>query len=328
MLAQEAGISFIPLPGRPLASSTGALRAITCLARGLLQARAILRREEPDVVIGTGGFASTALAAAQASLRKPLVILEGNVILGRTNKLLARRASAVCIAFNPTRSEVPAGRAVLTGFPVRRNLLERQGKKESRAALGLDGELFTLLVMGGSQGASFLNDLIRSCAERLTQDGVQTLHQLGAKNTTFEAPMMRGWMRVGYIEDMGCAYGCADLALSRAGASALAELAVQGIPTIAVPYPFAQGGHQEANAAELAGEKRLVMALQENLTPGSFIQMISELKADETRLDTLGKSLLKWGRPKAAEDVADVAIAVASGSFNSKDFRESTGENK
>ena len=314
-LAGEAGVPFLPLPGRPV-SGSGAAKALLSLAGGVQQARRLLAREQPDIVIGTGGYASTALTAAQATRRKPLAILEGNAIPGRTNRMLAPACSIVFTAFNSSVHYFPQGRCVVTGFPIRRSLLSRRDRAAARQALGLDPEAFTLLVVGGSQGAKAFNDLVLASAERLTAQGVQIVHQLGAKNADFQAPEIPLWRRLAYIEDMPSAYAAADVVLARGGASTLSELAAQGACAILVPYPFAQADHQTANAMEVASEGRALCVPQSELSPELFKDMILDLKANPEKRRALSDGLRLWSRPWAAQQVAETALAVARGEYN------------
>ncbi len=278
------------------------------LARGTLIARALLQKERPDVVVGTGGFASTALASAQASLRRPLVLVEGNAIPGRTNRLLARSATAVCIAFDGAASFLPPGRTVRTGFPVRARMAETRGRAEARRSFGLAEERFTLLVVGGSQGALFFNNLMRAAGPRLLEDGVQILHQLGARNAGYDAPAAEGWVRLQYIEDMPSALASADVVLSRAGASTLSEMAVQGCAAILVPYPYAHADHQTANARELSSAGRALLVPEPEMTAERLVSIVSELQKQPGRAVEMGARLKEWATPDAAKRVAEVVL--------------------
>lgn len=310
---QEVGLPFVALPGRPLSSSAGALRAVGSLISGVVQARLVLRREKPDVVIGTGGYASTALCLAQGARRKPLIVLEGNAIPGRTNRLLGRRATCICTAFESVHQFFPKERSVLTGFPVREGFDSQRDAALCRSHFGLEKDLFTLLVVGGSQGAKAVNDIIVRAAPALVESGVQILHQVGKRNADESYPDIPGWYRLDYIEDMASAYRACDLAISRAGASTLSELGACGCASILVPYPFAQADHQMANAMELANMGAALVSYQKDLTPERLVILVRQLRDDRARLSRMQEAMRAWAKPDAAARVADLALSLLNG---------------
>ncbi|MEJ5299106.1 MAG: UDP-N-acetylglucosamine--N-acetylmuramyl-(pentapeptide) pyrophosphoryl-undecaprenol N-acetylglucosamine transferase [Armatimonadota bacterium] len=312
-LAVAAGLPFAGLPGRPLVSGAGAVSAAAHLARGVLAAARMLAREQPACVVGTGGFASAAVCAAQAARRRPLVLVDGNALPGRTVRLLARRAAAVCTAFEEAATSLPGCRVVRTGYPVRAEFAARRDRCACRRAFSLREDAFTLVVVGGSQGAQFLNQLVCESASALVAAGVQILHQTGSRDTLQDAPDVPGWVRIQYIEDVAGAFAAADLVVSRAGASTLAELALQGAAAILVPYPHAQGDHQRLNALSLASEGRAILADQQDLTPQRFINLIQDALARPEELQRLRERIHQWATPGAAHDVARVALEAAAG---------------
>src|SRR5256886_15157150 len=222
-------------------------------AAGSAQAIALLQRWRPQVVVATGGYAAAPVGAAAAVLNVPLVVGEQNLYPGVANRILARWAQIISVPHE--RVAARFGRAtVVTGVPVRTGALggDRAGGW-LRYVLG-DRQL-TILVLGGSQGARNLNAHVMGMAERLNGElDVQILHQTGQEHEecvrTRLGPLGGSlrYVAVPYIEDMGDAYACADLVVCRAGAGTLAEVTANGLPAIAVPYPYAAGGHQDANA--------------------------------------------------------------------------------
>ncbi len=289
------------------------MSAAAHLARGVLAAARLLGRERPSCVVGTGGFASAAVCAAQAARRRPLVLVDGNALPGRTVRLLARRATVVCTAFREAASALPGCRVELTGYPVRPEFALQRDPRECRRSFGLREDAFTLVVVGGSQGAQFLNRLIRESCTALAAAGVQILHQTGARETLEDAPDVPGWVRLQYIEDVVGAFAAADLVVSRAGASSLAELALQGAAAILVPYPHAQGDHQRLNALALAREGRAMLEEQEQLTPERFAEIVLKAAGEPDRLQELRRRIREWAAPAAAREVARLAIEAASG---------------
>lgn len=297
-------------------------RALLALAAGVAQARQLLAAEQPDVVLSTGGYASTALASAQALRRKPLVILEGNAIPGRTNKFLGRWATLACTAFEGCQRYFPGVTTVRTGFPVRAEVTAERSPASARKAFGLKPGRFTLLVVGGSQGAVFFNETIAAASDTLLKEGVQMLHQTGPKNEDTQAPQKEGWVRRGHIDDMASAYGAADVVLSRSGASTLSELAVQGVAAILTPYPFAQADHQTYNARELAEAARAILIPQSDLTPARFLETVLALKSDAARREGLAERLKEWARPHAAFEVAQLTLEAASGAISAREAED------
>ncbi len=314
-LTQNAPVTFVPLPGRPVSSSAGALRAVTSLLAGLPSAWKLIRRHRPDVLIATGGYVSTALGLAQEIARRPVLLLEGNAVPGKTVRLLARGASVVCTAFEAAGRHLPPGKSIVTGFPVRESFSRQIEPAAARESFGLRPEAFTLLVVGGSQGAKFLNDSVADIADELLDSGVQILHQMGPKNDRQGAGDVRGWVTTGTIEDMPSAFAAADVVLCRAGASTLSEMAVSGAAAILVPYPFAADDHQQANAAELEREGRAVLCRQKTTSPGDLMKTISDLKDNSAKRQSLREALRAWGRPRSADEVAGIALQAAAGQF-------------
>lgn len=311
-IAREAGFDFRGLPGQPVASRRAALRALALLGTSTLRAVALLRKERVDVVVSTGGFASTAFSTAQAVRRGRLVLLEGNSVSGRTNRYLGQMASAVCTTFRGALATFPPAKVHHTGFPVRSDLTVRRDRRAARESFGLQQEAFTLLIVGGSQGAKSLNEAISAIAPRLVNEmNVQILHQTGPREKDTGGPALPGWVRLEYITDMPSAYAAADLAVTRAGASTISELALQGTPAILVPYPFAHANHQEANARELADEDRAVLMPERELQPEHLLDVILALKDAPERREGLTRAILQWARPDAARDVAAIVMQLA-----------------
>ena len=310
-IAAAHGIAFVPLAGRPLSGDRGVGRAVLALVKGLHQARGLLRREQPDVVIGTGGYASTALAMAQALRNKPLVLVEGNAMAGRTNRLLGKKATAVCTAFESCAGDFPAGRCELTGFPVRQEFTQTIDRRTARAAFGLDADRFTLMVVGGSQGAQYFNEIVEQCGVELLGQGIQILHQMGPKNFDSDGEEISGWKKLPMIEDMPSAYGASDVVMARAGCSTFSEMAVHGVAAVLVPYPFSQGGHQDVNATILAKDNRAIRIPQSELAPDGLHKTLTNLRENVALRESLASNLSQWAKPNAARHVAEIALRVA-----------------
>lgn len=300
------------LPRRP---SLRALWALGALAIGMLQSIVILIRLRPDVVVATGGYAAAPVGTAAALLRIPLVLQEQNLSAGVTNRVLARWAAAVSLPHERVRTQFPR-QAMVTGVPIRGSAV---GGHRDRALLrfGLRPGVFTVLVLGGSQGAQSLNDAMLAAAVRLRDAGsVQILHQTGkgheerSRTRALEIQALR-YVAVGYIENVADAYACADLVVCRAGAGTLAEVTANGLPFVAVPYPYAAAGHQESNARLMEAEGAAVVVLDRDLNAARLAEVIDALRSDPARLRAMAEASRRMGRPRAAAQVAELVAQVA-----------------
>lgn len=325
-LAEEAGIPFFGVTSRKLSRlfSFGTLLTIWSLGVGFREARAKLRRFKPDIVIGTGGYASGAVVLAQASRRGKSIILEPDVIPGRTNRLVGRFASRICLGFEDAEFYFPAKKVAFTGSPVRRELLTLPGRTEARAALGLDAEPFTVLVIGGSQGAKRLNQVVVEAVPLLSGMRVQILHQVGPKNYG-EAEGSRknaGWDAYhvrAYIEDMRNAYAAADVIMCRCGSSTIAEITAIGLPAILVPYPYAHADHQRLNAEYVAYNGGGVVVSDYDITARFFANTVKRLVSSPDELARMSEASKAIGKPNAAHDIARLAMDLARGTGSSDD---------
>ncbi len=183
-IAREAGLEFAAIPSGPLTKALSPRNAASAwkLLAGVFRARSILKRFGPDVVVGTGGYTTASILLAQRSLGGRTVIHEQNARPGRTNLMLAKFANKICVTFEASSAFLPKDKVVVTGLPIRREFRSLPGKAEARRALGLDEEMFTIVAVGGSQGARKPNEII-AAAWPLFDDGrTQLLHQVGARN--------------------------------------------------------------------------------------------------------------------------------------------------
>lgn len=319
-LAEDSGIPFAGVPIRPLSRrfSVRNLEPLALLAAGVGRAKRALDRFAPDLVIGTGGFASAPVVLAQALLRRgPLVILEGNALPGRTNLRAARFASAVCVWFEETAARLTRKglRVEVTGVPIRKTILKRPSREDARRVLGLRPDVFTVLVAGGSQGAKTINDSIIEALPMLAEGGLQMVHLLGERDFadtaggTMDSP---NWYRaLAYSSDMSAPYAAANLAICRSGISTLAELTACGLPAVLIPHPFGYGGHQKLNAEALAKRGAAVALDQKDLSAAAIAGMIMDLKSDTTRLERMSQAAQATAVPDAAERVAKLAFELA-----------------
>ena len=282
------------------------------LSQALWQAGAILRRLRPPVVLGMGGFVSGPGGVMARLLGIPLVVHEQNAIAGMTNRWLARIAWRVMEAFPGTFP--PERRATTVGNPVRASIAELPPPAERFA--GRTGPC-RLLVLGGSQGALALNQLVPQALALLADnEQPEVWHQAGGQlHEAAEAAYREAGIAARltpFIEEMAQAYGWADLVLCRAGALTIAELAATGVGAILVPFPFAVDDHQTANARFLERDGAALICQQAELTAERLAALLKELLADPGRLLRMAEAARRLAKIDAAEQVAQACLEQAT----------------
>ena len=220
------------------------------LLSSLWESRKILKSFKPDVVIGTGGFASGPLLNVANSLNIPTLIQEQNSYPGITNKLLSKKAAKICVAYENLERFFPKEKMILTGNPVRQDLIDVSSKREEAIAFfKLDPKKKTLLVLGGSLGARRINQLIEKELQGLLSQKVQIIWQCGKLYLEDYSKYNSAQVQVvAFIERMDLVYAAADVVISRAGASSVSELCIVGKPVIFIPSPNVAEDHQTKNA--------------------------------------------------------------------------------
>lgn len=275
------------------------------LLLAVMQCLAIVRRIGPKVVLGMGGFAAGPGGLAAWLSGKPLLIHEQNAIPGLTNRLLARLAENVMEAFPGSFPEQL--QALPTGNPVRQRIIDLSPPGERFAGRG--NEPLRLLVLGGSQGARALNEVVPQALAALEPVGsVEVHHQVGpdqldSTRRCYRAAAVEAIELTPFIEDMAAAYGWADLVLCRAGAMTIAELAAAGVASILVPFPFAADDHQTANARYLAARGAAILVPQSDLTRARLSALLGELSQARGRLLEMAKAARALAVPDATARV-------------------------
>lgn len=276
----------------------------------LFQSLAVIRRFSPDLVLGVGGYSAGPLCLAAKIMGIPTAIHEQNSYPGLTNRLLCRVVDRVFISFQESRSHFSGGTLLLTGNPVREELLLKKG------GAGREDRGFTLLVMGGSQGARAINRAFVEALEVLRERGKEptVIHQTGEGDyaevlEAYRAGGLRGEV-LPFIEDMAGAYGRADLVLSRAGATTVSELAVLGLPSILIPYPYAANRHQETNARMLVEAGGGEMVLEKDLSGEGLAGLLVGYMEDRKALLEMGRRAEAVGRADAAGVIADNLVEM------------------
>jgi len=298
--------------GRLLANISANIGVLADFVAALGRSIALVHREAPDVVVGTGGFVSAPLLLAAQLMRKKTLVQEQNAFPGVTTKLLALLASEVHLSFEEARRFLPkTGRVFVSGNPAR--LFEGEDAAQARARFGMRKERPTLLVFGGSRGARAINNAVLQHLTRITASA-NLLWQTGAldyERINAQVPPSPHLWIAPYIEDMGAAFSAADLVLCRAGASSLAELTNLGKPSVLIPYPYATGDHQRHNARALLKGGAALVVEDEALGEDGSIKKILELLNNPAKLRNMGDAALQLAYPDAAHQLALRIIALA-----------------
>lgn len=315
--AEGYKIIGLPVRGfiRPL-FHPGNLMVLLDLYKSIRQAKKIIREFKPDAAVGVGGYASAAALKAAAALNVPYILQEQNGFAGVTNQKLAYNAQKICVAYPNMDRFFPADRIVMTGNPVRQSLLECTATVEdARQSFGLDPDMPTIFVTGGSLGARSINNAIAAGLKEFEQAGVQVLWQTGKAdgdkwenavrhaNATHVHPTI-------FVSDMAKAYRAADIVVSRSGAGAVNEVCLLGKAAIFVPLPTAAEDHQSANARSLAVRDAGIL-IPDNVAPTRLVKEAINLVTDNTRIARFEHNAKAMGKFDAADTIADIVIKIA-----------------
>ena len=321
-MVAKAGFDFVGLPvrgiiGKGMKGFTNALRMVA----GILKARSIITKVQPQVVLGFGGFAAFAGTCAGGLAGRPTALHEQNSYPGLANRVLGKRVRKVFLSMPAAERHFPKEKCVHTGNPVRQNIGElyttfAQRQKEKNNTT----RPMRLLVMGGSLGAAALNTVMGAVGAQFLDAGIEIVHQTGAAG--YEA-MRRTYRDLGmeniqvhaFMDDMGAAYQWADLVLCRAGASSLAELAVAGLPAVLVPFPHAAQDHQRKNALA-AKEAGSAIVLDQNSISGTntghLATEVLSLLGDKSRLARMAEVAHAQAKPDATIAIVQELEAMAT----------------
>ena len=281
------------------------------LVSSLVKSFFILKQFKPDVVIGTGGFASGAVLKVASVLGIPTVIQEQNSYPGITNKLLAKKANAICVAYENLERFFPKEKLILTGNPVRQDLLLQANKSEANAYFKLDESKKTVLVLGGSLGARRINQLIEKELDFLVAQNCQIIWQCGKLylNDYSKYNDNKNVQVVAFIDRMDLVYAAADIIISRSGASSVSELCIVGKPTIFIPSPNVAEDHQTKNAKAIADKKGAIL-LKENELNEKFETTFSDIISNENVQIELSQNIKNLAKPNATKEIVDEIIKL------------------
>ena len=301
----QAGYQIVGLPVRGFnrAKPWKNISVLIDLLRSLHQVKKIIRDFRPDVGVGVGGYASGAAMWQAAKMGIPILLQEQNGFAGVTNKLLKNKASKICVAYEGMERFFPADKIILTGNPVRQNLLD--GKKTK------DDKRKSLLIIGGSLGAKTINDAIAGGANKLSAAGIRVVWQTGKyyydkyKNLSDDNLEIHD-----FLSDMPDRYAQADLVISRAGASSISELCLLGKPAILVPSPNVAEDHQTHNAMALVNKEAAIL-VKDAEAADKLVNTALELIQDDKKLKALHTNVLKLAQKDSAKRIAQEVMALA-----------------
>ena len=289
------------------------------LMDSLIKARKIIKKFKPDVVIGTGGFASGPLLQMANILDIPTVIQEQNSYPGITNKLLSKKANTICVAYENLERFFPKEKMILTGNPVRQDLIDIESKRaEAIQYFNLDSNKKTVLVLGGSLGARRLNQLIEKQLNNFCAQNVQVIWQCGKlyfdeykkynsdKLITDNSQLITV---LAFIDRMDLVYAAADIVISRAGASSVSELCIVGKPVIFIPSPNVAEDHQTKNAQSIVDKKGAIL-LKESELEEQFSLVFEALLRDQGRQEQLSKNIKQLALPNATKEIVDEILKL------------------
>lgn len=324
-LIPQRGYKFEHVSAYPLARKLHPrlLIAGARVLQGLGQAIWKLRRYQPDIVVGTGGYVAGPVMLAALVLKFPTLIHEQNAFPGVTNRILSKYVHTICLSFEETREHCKGkGRIVVTGNPVRQSIL-RCTQERGRSIWGVSPEQKLLLIMGGSQGARSINEGVVQWLSNSTLPGEWViLHVTGRGQYQETLDLYRKYgIEVSsaghiivrdYVEDVETAYAAAHLFLGRSGAMTVAELTARGLPAVLIPYPYAAEDHQRANARMMEKNGGAILINDRDIKEGKLGVHIEDLLVDDKKIDGMALASLSLGHPQAIDKIHEEILRLVS----------------
>jgi len=276
------------------------------LLKSYFQVKKILKDFRPNAVVGVGGYSSFPVLRLAQSSGIPSFIHESNSLPGKSNLILGKRATGVFVAIDGMEKYFPEDKIVISGNPVRENIIKRANRSESIGFFGLKPDKKTVLVVGGSLGARSINEAISEHLDFFEKNNLQLIWQTGK---AFSRAVIKDqltpniWMDA-FITRMDMAYGAADVVIARAGAMTISELQVQAKASILVPYPFAAEDHQTVNAQKLVDKKAALM-IADSVVKQDLINILHELLGNDKEIEILGKNIGAMAKTDADKTIAN-----------------------
>jgi len=306
-------IEGLPVMGFPRKPSVKMITFFIKLYKSLKRAKKIIKDFQPDVAIGVGGYASGPVLKAAVRKGIPAILQEQNSYAGVTNKLLASKVRKICVAYPDMEKYFPAEKIVLTGNPVRKDLLVKiQNKKEAYEYFGLKADQPVVLLVGGSLGARSLNETVFANLALIEKSGVQVVWQTGKYyyleiQERLKAGKPENLKVHEFVNRMDLAYSVADVVISRAGAGTISELCLLGKPSVLVPSPNVAEDHQTKNAMSLVKNNAAVM-IKDADSKEKLWKTAFDLVKDKKQLQVLSDHILKLAKPEAAKEIVNVIL--------------------
>lgn len=308
-------IKGLPIKGFNRANLLKNVSVLMKLWKSLRMARTIIKDFKPQVAVGVGGYASGATLYECSRMGIPCLIQEQNSYAGVTNKLLSKRAKKICVAYEGMERFFPADRIIMTGNPVRQNVLDTPlTEEEARKSFGLNPTKKTILLVGGSLGARTINRAVLEHLNLVEGSNVQFIWQTGKYYHQSILDEMKGknipnLKIMDFISVMGAAYKAANLVISRAGASSISEFQLIGKPVILVPSPNVAEDHQTKNAMALVN-KNAALFVKDIEAPDTLLEMAIRTVSDNEKLNELSENVKKMGLQNSAEVIADEVMKL------------------
>ncbi len=306
-------IHCLGLKGKNLISL---LQAIAVLPLSFFEAAVHIIRFRPDIVLGVGGYVTGPVVAMAKILGVPTVIHEQNSVPGLANRKLSRIVDRICLSIPGSETFFPATKIILTGNPVRSDILTLASHQVPRK----EKSPVTVMVLGGSQGAHRVNELASEALIRQDKTGQAELRIIHQTGLTDEQSVMEKYRQAGmdaqvsaFFTDMAAMYAQADLLISRAGATTLAELAVLGKPAILIPYPYAADNHQEKNGHHYVQGGGALLFIERDLTSELLADTVERLSASPEKREKMAAAMRALAYPQAAEEITDTCLSLVAG---------------
>jgi UDP-N-acetylglucosamine--N-acetylmuramyl-(pentapeptide) pyrophosphoryl-undecaprenol N-acetylglucosamine transferase len=312
-----AGFKIIGLPvmGFPRKPGFNMAKFFLMLLKSSREANRLIDNFKPDIAIGVGGFASGPILQAAARKGIPTLIQEQNSYAGITNKLLGKKANKICVAYENMERFFPAEKIIMTGNPVRKNILEKHPERiEATSFYNLNSQDKVVLIIGGSLGARSINNAVLKNLDLIGNSDIKVIWQTGAiyyeemlHRTSENKPENLQIHK--FLGQMDKAYGAADIIISRAGAGTISELCLIGKPVILVPSPNVAEDHQTKNALALV-DKDAAILVRDNEMDETLFNTVLELLGDQTRLKQLSQNIKKLAKPDATLNIVNEVMAI------------------
>ena len=308
-------IKFLRAEGMVGKSFGGKIKAAIKSLLSILDSYRILNMILPDLVIGVGGYASGAIVLMAYLKSVPTMVHEQNSVPGLTNKILGKLVKRVCVTYHESLFSFPMGKTFFTGNPIRMKILK--GDRDAACRLfSLDSKMFTVLIFGGSSGARSINRTMVEALNHLNdlREKIQFLHQTGDRDyenirESYRKAGVKGTVAP-FIYQMAEAYAVADLVISRAGATTLAEITALGKPAVLIPYPYAAGRHQEFNAMKLREMGAAHVLLESEMKGETLAGTIREMYENDSARAEMKRASMGLGRPDACGRIVDIAVSL------------------